>query len=176
MRRIGVMSFVVLMLVFVVGCDNEVVQPKPSGYYRIDLPSREYKQWKSDCPFEFKVSNQSEVLKSKKNNTDCYFDLTYPDFNASIYLSYLPVNKNLKSLVDQEYDLREKHNAFSTGVSERLYKDEQNKVSAMMFDLKGFKAATPLQFFITDSINHFFTKKVVFTSKVFLVQPTISLI
>mgnify|MGYP001079197700 CR=1 FL=1 len=157
MMRIAVKSFVVLMLVAAaVGCDDQVVQPKPSGYYRIDLPTRKYEQWKSNCPFEFKVSDQSEVLESKKNNEDCYFDLSYPDFNATVYLSYLPVKNNLKSLVDQEYDLREKHNAFSTGVSERLYKDEQNKVSAMLFDLKGVKAATPLQFFITDSVNHFF--------------------
>ncbi|MFT6715463.1 MAG: gliding motility-associated lipoprotein GldD [Saprospiraceae bacterium] len=156
MIKVMVKCFVILILLMVVACDDEVVQPKPPGYYRIDLPTREYQYSNTNCPFEFKVSDQSTLSVSKKNEADCYFDLEYPKFNATVYLSYLPVEGNLKSLVDQEYDLREKHNSFSTGTVERLYKDEQANVSAMMFDVKGVRAATPLQFFITDSVNHFF--------------------
>jgi gliding motility-associated lipoprotein GldD len=156
MKSTSITVLSVLLVIVFVACEGEVVQPKPSGYYRIDLPTRAYKRWQPDCPFSFKVSDQANIHKSKKDAVDCYFDLVYPDFNATLYLSYLPVNDNLKSLVDQEYSLREKHNSFSTGVSERLYQDPDLKVSAMVFDLNGVKAATPLQFFITDSANHFF--------------------
>lgn len=148
--------FTVFLLILISSCEQEVVQPKPTAYYRIDTPKPSYTSWQSDCPFSFKVSNQAKMVASSKNGEHCYFDLTYPSFNATIYLSYLPVDKNLKSLVDQEYTMREKHNSFSTGVVERLYRNSEEKVSALLFDLKGVKAATPLQFFITDSTNHFF--------------------
>ncbi|MFT6747749.1 MAG: gliding motility-associated lipoprotein GldD [Glaciecola sp.] len=145
-----------LLIVVAMSCDNEVVQPKPSGYYRIDLPTPEYNLWSAACPFEFKLSKHASMIRSKKNKSNCYFDLEYPQFNATIYLSYLPVKNNLKSLIDQEYSMREKHNSFSNGGDERLYRDQESKVSAMLFDMKGVKAATPLQFFVTDSVNHFF--------------------
>lgn len=137
-------------------CNDEVTQPKPRGYYRIDLPEHAYQSWSGPCPFEFKVSRHASMKPSEKNKNECFFDLEYPQFNATIYLSYLTVDNNLKALVDQEFTMREKHNAFSTGVSERVYKDSQNSVNAMLFDVKGIKAATPLQFFVTDSTSHFF--------------------
>jgi len=155
LTKISVFGLFIAFFGGMVSCED-VVQPKPSGYYRIDLPDREFKQWRESCPFEFKVSNQAVVTKSNKVKSYCYYDLTYPNFNATLYLSYLPVKNNLKSLVDQEFTMREKHNAFSTGTNERLFRDLEHKVSAMIFDVKGVKAATPLQFFVTDSVNHFF--------------------
>ena len=135
---------------------SETPLPKPTSYYRIDLKERTFSYWENSCPFKFKVSNQATMKPSKTNNKDCYWDLSYPAYNATIYLSYLPVNNDLKALIDQEYSLREKHNVFSTGVNERIFQNELKKVSAMIFNVKGTKAATPLQFFITDSVNHFF--------------------
>lgn len=153
MRLVLAVNIFLLMLI---GC-TEVPVPKPSSYYRIDLPSQEYAKWDTaNCPFTFKKSTQALIERSQNNSNDCYYDLKYNDINATIYLSYLPVKGDLKSLIDQEYSLREKHNAFSTGVKERLYRDSAAKVNAMIFDVQGIRAATPLQFFITDSTNHFF--------------------
>ncbi len=153
MKKIG-FAFIALS-VLLISC-SDVPLPKPSGYYRIDLPEKEFEVWENYCPFSFKISKHAIIKPSKTSAADCYFDLIYPALNATIYLSYLPVNDDLKSLIDQEFTLREKHNAFSTGVGERIYRDKEQKVSAMLFDVKGIRAATPLQFFITDSTTHFF--------------------
>ena len=146
---------VILCTITLISSCTETPIPKPSSYYRIDLPVRSYAKWKGDCPFSFKTSSISQ-LKPSSEGKPCYFNLEYPRFNATLYLSYLPVNGDLKELVDQEYTLREKHNAFSSGVVERLYSNPFKHVNAMIFDVEGVKAATPLQFFITDSTNHFF--------------------
>ena len=124
------------------------------GYYRIDLPKQTYQLWESECQYSFKVSEAAKMQASKKGKA-CHFDLVYGKYNATIYLSYLSIKDDLKALIDQEYAMREKHNAFSTGVDERVYIDSVNKVSALVFDVKGIRAATPLQFFATDSTQHF---------------------
>ena len=143
------------MLFFVLAC-SETPLPKPTSYYRIDLKQRSFKYWENGCPFRFKLSSIANIQATKNQSKPCYWDLTYPEYNATIYLSYLPINKDLKELIDQEYALREKHNVYSTGVNERIYQNPDKKVNAMIFNVKGTKAATPLQFFITDSVNHFF--------------------
>ncbi len=147
--------FTILFLIVLLAC-SETPVPRPTSYYRIDLKPRTYAFWENGCPYRFKISSQAKIEVTKNQKKECYWDLTYPDYNATIYLSYLPVNNDLKSLIDQEYSLREKHNVFSSGVKERIYQNADKKVNAMIFNVKGTKAATPLQFFITDSTNHFF--------------------
>lgn len=144
-----------LLCLFLFACE-EVPAPKPTAYYRIDLPKRTYRQWDGDCAYGFRLSSEAQMNPSKDSAKACYFDLVYPRFNATLYLSYLPVQDDLKALIDQEYALREKHNAFATGVKERVYRDNKRKVSAMLFEIEGIKAATPVQLFITDSAHHFF--------------------
>lgn len=144
-----------LLIGFIMSSCEENPVPKPSSYYRIDLPKQSYSTWKNDCPFSFRISSLASMNASPEKK-ECYFNLEYPQFNATLYLSYLAVDNDLKSLVDQEYSLREKHNSFSTGVGERLYQNPLKNVNAILFDIEGVRAATPLQFFITDSVNHFF--------------------
>lgn len=153
MKRLN--KLLIVSLIFILAC-SETPVPKPSGYYRIDLPKQAYQNWESEfCPFSFRIAQAAKVAPSKKDQK-CFFNLEYPQFNATVYLSYVPINEDLKALIDQEYTMREKHNAFSTGVKERLYQDSVKKVNALLFDVEGIKAATPLQFFITDSTHHFF--------------------
>lgn len=155
MKKIIFGHFILVFALVMISCEDPPM-PKPSGYYRIELPERKYEKWENDCPFTFKKSSWAKIEKSKKVDKPCYFDLTYPDINATFYLSYLPVNGDLKALIDQEYTMKEKHNAFSTGTVEGVYRNPEKRVNAMRFEVKGQKAATPLQFFVTDSVNHFF--------------------
>ena len=91
---------------------EETTLPKPMGYYRIDLPPQSYVRWSdADCPYSFQISKAAKIQPSKKGK-ECHFDLVYEQYNATIYFSYLTVKNDLKALVDQEYAMREKHNAF----------------------------------------------------------------
>lgn len=129
--------------------------PKPHGYPRLNLPEKGYTKWSSNCYFNFKrgIATEIEYVNQKDS---CYFNISYPTLNGKIHCSYLSVNGHLKEIIDQEYKLREKHNQFSTSVQERVYHDDNKKVNALIFNISGTQAATPLQFFITDSTDHFF--------------------
>lgn len=147
-----VVSF--LLAVVLVGC-GEPPFPKPHGYPRIELPQQGYELWDSNCPFSFKKPVAAK-MEFPYPDDSCYFNIAYPSINAKLHISYAPVNGRLKGLIDNEYKLREKHNQFSTSVKERVFRNAEKKVNALLFNISGTKAATPLQFFITDSVNHFF--------------------
>lgn len=133
---------------------SEDPMPKPHGYPRLDIPQKGYENWDSKCDFKFRKPISAAVEQS--NRDSCWFNLSYPSLNAKVHCSYIAVNGHLKEIIDQEYKLREKHNQFATSVKEKIYRDPQKKVNALLFHISGTQAATPLQFFITDSVNHFF--------------------
>lgn len=135
------------------GCSDDPM-PKPHGYPRLDIPEKGYTLWQSDCSFEFKKPNAAAI--EYPGDDSCFFNISYPMLNAKLHCSYFAVNGHLKEIIDQEYKLREKHNQFSTSVQERVYHNDDKKVNALLFNISGTQAATPLQFFITDSVNHFF--------------------
>lgn len=150
---IRIKLFLLVIALGLIGC-NENPVPKPHGYPRLDIPQKGYNYWQSGCPFEFKKATAAKI--EYPNNDSCFFNINYPSLNAKLHCSYFKVNGHLKEIIDQEYKLREKHNQFSTSVEERIYHDDDKKVNALLFKISGTQAATPLQFFITDSVNHFF--------------------
>lgn len=132
---------------------SDTPTPKPDGYFRIALPEQKYQRYQNnECNFTFDYA-QSAIIE-KQNN--CFLNISYPNLKAKFHISYLPIENNFSSLIDQEYEMREKHNAFASSVKELVFQNPQKKVNALVFDIKGKKAATPLQFFISDSTNHFF--------------------
>ena len=144
---------VLLMILISFGCKDEPY-PKPHGYPRLNLPKVGYENWTNNCNVFFRKPVGARIERLMKDS--CFFNLSYPSLNAKVHCSYVPVDGQLKEIIDQEYKLREKHNQFSTNVKERVYHTEIKNVHALLFHISGTHAATPLQFFITDSVNHFF--------------------
>ncbi len=146
-------NLIFIVVIFLFGC-KEDPYPKPYGYPRLNLPKVGYEKWSSNCSFIFKKPNGADVEKVDADT--CFFNLSYSSLNAKVYCSYIPVEGQLKEIIDQEYKLREKHNQFSTSVKEKVFHNPTKNVHALLFHISGTQAATPLQFFITDSVNHFF--------------------
>ncbi len=69
-------------------CDDDAFTPKPKGYFRIDLPQKEYSAIEKDCPFSFEIPKYSKV-KPDANRPDkqCWFDINFTNLNADIYFS-----------------------------------------------------------------------------------------
>lgn len=132
---------------------SETPTPKPHGYPRLELPAKGFKVFKSPCNFKFKKPVSADLEYPQKDS--CQFNLSYKSLNAKIHFSYAPVNGHLKELIDNEYKLREKHNQFSTNVQEKVYHNNSSDVHAILFNISGTQSATPLQFFLTDSNEHF---------------------
>jgi len=153
MRQI---SFILLVCaVFMIGCSENTI-PKPTGYFHIELPQQKYTHFTSACPFEFEVSTVAEMVPKDSNSNNCFYNLEYPQWKATVHLSYLAIKNDLKELIDEEHRRKEKHIQLASSIEDSIFVFPDRKVSATIFNINGTKTATPLQFFITDSTQHFF--------------------
>ena len=83
---------------------------------------------------------------------------------ATIYLTYQPIQNNLKDLLRDAQKLTYKHVIKADEISEQLYINEKRNVYGMFYDVGG-NAASNTQFYATDSLKHFVTGTIYFYAK-----------
>jgi len=129
--------------------------PKPIGYFRIDLPPKKFKVFKSECNFKFEYPDYFTVTKSEQNNAEpCWYNLNSNKFNAKIHLSYKNINNNINELFEECRTLVYKHDIKADAINETIYSDTLNKIYGTMFEIKG-NAASNIQFYVTDNAKNF---------------------
>lgn len=136
-------------------CD-ETFAPKPRGYFRIQLPKREYTRFSPpECPFSFESSSAASVFSdSSRTSEPCWYNIEYNRYKATVYLSYKPVRGDLARMTEDCRSLAMKHVAKASGIEEHEYADRTNGVYGLSYDLKG-NSASPIQFWVTDSTKNF---------------------
>lgn len=135
--------------------DDDVLSPKPRGYMRIDFPQKSYTLFKSECPFCFEIPSYSTMKASTSKSAEpCWYNLEFPNFKATLHLSYKPVENNLSKYLDDAHQIANKHQIKATGVDEIVVLRDSANVYGLVFDIAG-NAASPLQFYLTDSTKHF---------------------
>ena len=137
--------------------EEEVFTPRPKGYFRITLPEKKYTKWEGDCPFTMDIPDYSRVYKSSAPNApDCWKDLHFAPFNATIYLSYNEITNDslLADLINQSWELTEAHNEMSQSIRDSLIIRPDDKVYGTVITLGG-NAASLVQFYLTDSVKNF---------------------
>lgn len=137
-------------------CGESVQAPKPRGYFRIDFPDHAYNNFSpADCPFYFDVPTYTVVVNdSAKMKEKCWMNIEFPGYKATIYLSYRSVNNDIAQLTDDCRNMAMKHTAKASAIEESQFVDRKNSVYGLKYSLKG-NAASPVQFWLTDSTNHF---------------------
>lgn len=152
---------VFLLLIFsFIACKNDVL-PKPSGYLRLDYPVANYAHFENKtCPFSFDI-NEDAIIKGKPN---CSFEIHYPKMKATLYLSYKPVNGNIKLLLKDAQKLTYDHVIKADDILEQPYINPSQKVYGMFYHVNG-NAATNAQFYVTDSTKHFIDCSIYFYTK-----------
>lgn len=146
--------FLALVLV---SCDEEeeVYSPKPRGYFRIDMPKKEYKTFESTCPFVFDIPTYATIGADKHNNAEpCWLNLDFPRFKATIHLSYKRVENNISTYLEDSRNFAVRHQIKATGMNESVIIRDSSKVYGLLYDIEG-NTASSLQFYITDSTTHF---------------------
>jgi gliding motility-associated lipoprotein GldD len=147
--------FSVILLAMLSCSSKNNYTPKPKGYYRIDFPEKKYEKFTSDCPYTFEYPVYSEIIRDPENTgNDCWLNIHFPYLNGDIHLSYKKVNGNLQTYIEDSRNLAYKHTIKAEAIGEQVYKDQDKDVYGIMYDLKG-NVASPLQFFMTDSSEHF---------------------
>jgi len=138
------------------GSDNDTSTPKPFSYFRIDFPKKEYSVFKDSCPFEFEYpANYALVLPdSDKNAEPCWKNIVFPKYTAELNLSYKRINNNLNEYLQDSWSLATRHQVKASGMPETPISRDSAKVYGLMFEIEG-NAASSLQFYLTDSTEHF---------------------
>lgn len=150
---------------------NEVSVPKPKGYFRIDLPSKEYKVFNENSqseaiPLKFEYPVYGIVSDKNDNPSEPgWFNIEFPAFKARIYLTYKEVGDDLAALIEQTYTMNVKnHITKADAINELVINDRENRIFGILYDLKG-NTASAVQFYVTDSINHYLRGSLYFESE-----------
>ena len=169
-NRILNFEFLILnsfLLLLCVSCSN-VSTPRPYGYYRIATPDTAYTDFQSSTPpsggrgafpYTFALSRNAVAQPREKENEHYWIDLYYPALDATIHCSYKPVHNNLRELTNDALEFVYRNASFATAIPERDYMHPEANVYGVLFDLEG-NTASSCQFFVTDSVHHFFRASV----------------
>ncbi len=147
----------ILLFFFITSC-SQSYQPKPIEYFRIDFPEKKYTLFDSiSCNYKFQYPIYAQIQPYNNNKTfidKCWLNILFPYFKATIHLTYYKTQNNLRLLTEESRSLAYKHDIKADAIIEVLYTDTINKIYGMLYEIKG-NAASPVQFFLTDSLNHF---------------------
>ena len=92
------------ILAATVGCQD--FTPKPEAYPRILYPERTYEAAPTDnCPFNFEIPAYAELMPyTGLGGKPCWYNLSYGQFDATLHLSYVPINGQRDLLTSNDYD------------------------------------------------------------------------
>jgi len=155
-------SSIAISLLLISSCTEEGQTPKPRVYPKVEYPTGEYQTYTSDdCPFQFEIPDYVEILRNPKYKQfnpphDCWFNISYPMFQAQLYCSYAPLEgkEDFNNFKTDAYDIVDQINRRSDYMEEYRY-NNKNGVGGVIFDFSG-PAASPMQAFLSDSSQHFF--------------------
>jgi len=151
---------ILLFLPLFFTCCREFSQPKPRAMLRLKYPSPNYVKSSGHYPFNFEINNRAILKKTSKKAPDIF----YPDLKATIYMSYIKVENNIDSLLNDAYKLTLKHMIKAEEIPERIFQSPNYRVYGTLYKIIG-NAASQLQFFLTDSNKNFLIGSLYFYSK-----------
>jgi gliding motility-associated lipoprotein GldD len=152
-------AFILILILPLAGCES-VQQPKPKAQLRLQYPQPKYKSTPDNFPFDFEYNNWVQLKGITKTAPHLY----YPKMKATLYLSYEPVENNIYALLNDAYQLPGKHMVKAEEIPERVFVAPERRVYGTLFTVVG-NAASQLQFFLTDSTDHFLMGSLYFYSR-----------
>ncbi|MBV5312549.1 MAG: gliding motility lipoprotein GldD [Prolixibacteraceae bacterium] len=147
--------FFVLFLLIHVSCKKEYV-PKPRGFFRIEFQKKAYHQlYSATFPYRFEIPEYSQIVPDDELRAEPFWvNLKIPAHKAELHISYKKVNDNLAKLTEDSRTLAYKHSIKADAINERVFVNPEKKVYGTIYLIDG-NAASPLQFYLTDSTKNF---------------------
>lgn len=165
MKYIFLLFFISIILIACGG--NDDYAPKPRGYFRLEFPKKEYQVFNQNNFYSFEFPKYAKMyLDSADGNKPNWYNLTYPQFNARLHISYYQI-KNLdefNNLVEDSRKLAFKHTVKATGIDEGRIASPKNNVYGIFYTIDG-NTASSTQFFLTDSTKNFLRGALYFNEK-----------
>ena len=151
-----------LLFLFLFACGSDYT-PKPRSFFKIKFPQKEYQTFSDNqLAFTFLYPKYSKVEIEKNIN---FLNINFSQFSGKLYLTYVNLNNDLNEHIEQSRSLAYKHNDQADVISEQVFVNEENNIFGMLYDYQGV-TATSSQFYLTDSINHFFRGSFYFNTQI----------
>lgn len=156
--------------VFILLSCGEDYAPKPKAYLRLDYPKAKYVDANLELPFSFEKNllATNMVLKELKSSTKSYgINLEYPSLKGTLFLTYKAIEndeKNLRGFLRDAQKFTLEHTKKADEIPAYPFESKERKVYGLLSEIKG-NVASPAQFYVTDSVNHFLTGSLYFYAK-----------
>jgi gliding motility-associated lipoprotein GldD len=137
--------------------DENTIAPKPRAYYRLSFPEKKYVEYDSSAAYKFEIPVYSSIeLRKGPDAKTGWLNLNFPSLNATINFTYKTIedDSDITANLEETYKYVSKHQVKSSGIEEEVIEKKSKKVYGLIYDIGG-NAASPLQFFLTDSTQHF---------------------
>ena len=143
------------LIIVLASCQSEYT-PKPRGYFRIDLPAHEYRQFDTTFPFLFEYPIYASIFLDTSGLAEPYWiNISYPAYKAQLHISYKEIHNNLNKYLEDSRTLVNKHIPKANAISQQQFLNPEANVYGLTFSIKGTEAASPYQFYLTDSLSKF---------------------
>jgi gliding motility-associated lipoprotein GldD len=145
----------VAMAALLSACSTDY-SPRPRDYFRIDFPERLYEVYEDDCPFMFSYPSFAVISRDTGRTSQlCWLNIDFPGYRGRLHISYKEVDENIAEYTEDSRKLAFKHAVKADAIDESMFINEKERVYGILYDIKG-NSASSLQFYLTDSSNHFF--------------------
>lgn len=145
-----------LSMLFFSSCwEEEELVPRPRGYFRIDLPAKNYTRWDSGAPYSFDLPSYCRMLPDTGKRAEPYwYNIAFLPFQAVIHLSYKKVHNNIDEYLMQCREMAIQHQVKASGMKESPVLNDSAAVYGLIYEFGG-NTASSVQFYLTDSTEHF---------------------
>lgn len=155
-------KLIFFIFIFIIAGCNEKYTPKPRGFFRISFPEKEYHKLQNDFPYQFEIPTYSKVIPDLYNPDQPFWvNISVPEHKAEVHISYynlqnkkIPEKLLLAEFLEETRKLAYKHSIKADAIQEQVFMNPREKVYGMIYRIEG-NAASPMQFFLTDSTRHF---------------------
>ena len=152
--------FIIVGLLLGLACNSPFV-PKVKGYAAVQFPKKAYQLFnESNYPYSFEypvyaqIDNKVNYFGESKTGA-AWINIKFPETGATIYVSYKKIEAHqFDTLVKDAYTFANNHNSKASFIEDSIFTTE-NGVHGVFFHIGG-NVATSYQFFLTDSVHHFF--------------------
>lgn len=140
--------------------------PKPKGYLRlekIECGAIKYQ----DPRFSFLYPDITRIdYVEGASKDEKWFNIVYPHYNATIFCTYIPITgETLRNALEDSYQLAYNHASKAEGIKQVAFANPLHNTSGILYEITG-SVATPIQFFVTDSVSNFFRGSLYYNDKV----------
>jgi len=154
------LTSIIVFVLFAFACNSPFI-PKKKGYEKVNFPNHSYQVFnEAGYPYSFEYPVYAQIEHKvnyfgDNSTTKGWININIPSYNATVFVSYKAILPHqFDTLVKDAYTFANNHNSKASAIEDSIF-TTQNGIHGVFFHIGG-DVATNYQFFLTDSLHHFF--------------------